>query len=115
MSAESQKRRSQMDFGAKCYQHGFQKVLCTYCHCSWIQTHLKMQFSVHILLQSPILPNNLTSKNFHADRKVTFFVISPVVNLFLWATHKIELPYEMKTLLTIICKINFHNCVDKAG
>lgn len=106
-----------MDFGAKCcYQHGFKKnTLCTYRHCSWIQTHLKMQFSVHILFQGPMLPISLISKKFHADRKVTFFVISPFVNFFLWVAHKIELPYEMKTLLTIICKINFRNCMDKAG
>lgn len=64
----------------------------------WIQTHLKMQFFVHFLLQSQILPINLTSKKFDADRKVTFFVISPFVNLFLWTAHKTELPYEMKTL-----------------
>lgn len=74
-----------------------------------------MQFFVHILLQSPILAINLTCKNVDADRKVTFFVISPFVNLFLWTTCKTKLPYEMKTLLTVIFKINFHNCMDKAG
>lgn len=52
-----------MDFGAKCCcQHGFNKYTVYLLASQWIQTHLKMQLSVHILLQSPILPINLTSK-----------------------------------------------------
>lgn len=66
-------------------------------------------------LQSPVPPINLTTKNLDADRKVSYFVISQFVNLFLQATHKPELPYEMKTLLTVIFKINFHGCLEEAG
>lgn len=69
-----------MDFGAKCCYVVLKKYTVYLLASQWVQTHQKMQFPVHILLQSPILPINLTSKNFDADRKVTFFVISPFVN-----------------------------------
>lgn len=54
--------------------HGFKKYIVYLLASLWTQTHLKTQFSIHILLRSPIPLINLTTKNFNADRKRSYFL-----------------------------------------
>lgn len=106
------KGRFQTDFGAKCCYMVLKKYS--------IPTGISMDSNTsenaipctYILLQSSILPINLTSKNFNADSKVTFFVISTFVNMFLHINQNYLTKWRPST---IIFKINFHNCMDKAG
>ena len=53
---------------------GFKKCIVYLTASVWTQTHLKIQSSIHILLQSPIAPVNLTTENFDVDRKLSYFL-----------------------------------------